>query len=219
MISASNFSVGASAIHINHCVFKKHIVIMLCSISLILCHTSIADNTGRIVKWKDEKGVTHYGDKIPPQYSNRENSLISKQGITIKQNKVEIYEDKAAALAKIEQHKKDKALLGTFSNAEEIDLTRDRNLEPSLMAIKNLQKDRVLSQKKCGKINVQLNTFTKAKKIVSANLKSELQACQAHLAKIDRKITEHQQALDDIRELFDKDKKRYLDLRGMNQSQ
>jgi len=219
MISASNFSVGASAVHINHGVFKKHILIMLCSISLILCQASLADNTGYIVKWKDEKGVTHYGDKIPPQYSNRENSLINKQGITIKQNKVEIYEDKAAALAKIEQHKKDTALLGTFSNAEEIDLARDRNLEPSLMAIKNLQKDRALNQKKCDKINVQLNTFTKAKKIVSANLKSELQACQAHLAKIDRKIAERQLAIDTIRQRFDEDKKRYLYLRGMNQSQ
>lgn len=219
MIPALNFSVNASPIAMEYDAFKRCMAMMLCALSIVFCHTANAENTGRIVKWKDEKGVTHYGDKIPPQYSNRENSLMNKQGITVQQNKTETYQDKAAEQAKIDQDKKDKALLGTFSNAEEIDLTRERNLEPDLMAIKSLQQDRAATQKKCDKTNSQASVFSKAKKPVPVNISTELEACQAVLKKIDHRIAERQLAIDTIRQRFDEDKKRYLYLRGMNQSQ
>ena len=219
MIPALHFSVIHNTSAMGHDAFKKCINIVLCTISILLCQVSNADNTGRIVKWKDEKGVTHYGDKIPPQYSNRENSLMNKQGITVQQNKIETHQDKVAEQTKIEQDKKDKALLGTFSNAEEIDLTRERNLEPDLMAIKSLQQDRAANQKKCDKTNTQASVFNKAKKPLPANLTRELAACQAVQEKIDQRIAERQQAIDTIRQRFDEDKKRYLYLRGKNQSQ
>lgn len=183
---------------------------------LILCMTSTAHAEGaaRIVKWKDEKGVTHYGDKIPPQYANRENSLINKQGITVQQNKPEIPQDKAAELAKLEQEKKDRALLGTFTNADEIDLTRDRNLEPDLLALKNLQQDRAAAQKKLDQSNAAANSYSKLKKTPPANVADEIKTNKTELAKIDQRINERQQAIDSIRKRFDEDKKRYLLLRN-----
>lgn len=175
-----------------------------------------ADNNDRIVKWKDDKGVTHYGDKIPPQYSNRENSLINKQGITVQQNKPSVQHDEAAEHAKLEQDKKDKALLGTFTNADEIDLTRDRNLEPDLIALKSLQQDRVASQKKLDKTNAFAATFTKTKKPVPADIINNINANKDELAKIDQRVNDRQQAIDTIRKRFEEDKKRYLTLRGQS---
>jgi hypothetical protein len=175
-----------------------------------------ADSNDRIIKWKDDKGVTHYGDKIPPQYSNRENSLINKQGITVQQNKPSVHHDEATEQAKLEQDKKDKALLGTFTNADEIDLTRDRNLEPDLIALKSLQQDRVASQKKLDKTNALAASFSKVKKSVPADINNDIQANKAELAKIDQRIIERQQAIEAIRKRFEEDKKRYLTLRGQN---
>lgn len=185
---------------------------------LMLCITSTAhaEGTARIVKWKDEKGVTHYGDKIPPQYANRENSLINKQGITVQQNKPEIPQDKAAELAKLEQEKKDRALLGTFTNADEIDLTRDRNLEPDLLALKNLQQDRAVAQKKLDKSNAAAESYSKLKKTPPANVVDEIKTNKTELGKIDQRIKERQLAIDSIRKRFDEDKKRYLMLRGQD---
>ena len=176
-----------------------------------------ADSNDRIVKWKDDKGITHYGDKIPPQYSNRESSLINKQGITVQQNKPSVQHDEAAEQAKLEQDKKDKALLGTFTNADEIDLTRDRNLEPDLIALKSLQQDRAASQKKLDKINASAATFTKTKKPVPADIVNNINANKDELAKIDQRINDRQQAIAAIRKRFEEDKKRYLTLRGQNQ--
>lgn len=219
MVSALHFKVSQSASTGHYYAFIRRISLLLYAILIIFHQVCNADNSGRIVKWKDEKGVTHYGDKIPPEYSNRENSLMNKQGITVQHNKIDTNQDNSAEQAKVEQGKKDKALLGTFSNAEEIDLTRERNLEPDLMAIKSLQQDRALSQKKCDKISAQTSALAKSKKPTPASLSAELETCNATLAKTDQKIAERQQSIDAIRQRFDDDKKRYLYLRGMNKSQ
>lgn len=189
---------------------------MFCAGSFVICAPGHTENTGRIVKWKDEKGITHYGDKIPPQYSNRENSLMNKQGITVQQNKIVTPQDTTIEQAQVDQEKRDKALLGTFSNAEEIDLTRDRNLEPDLMVIKSMQQDRAIAQKKQDKIKAQAQAYTKAKKPTPENLQTELDASTAELAKIDQKISARQQAIDAIKLRFDDDKKRYIYLREKN---
>lgn len=191
------------------------ITALLCSALLIMSHAQ-AENSNRIVKWKDEKGVTHYGDSIPPQYANRDNSLMNKQGITVQQNKPNVPHDKGAELAKLEQDKKDRALLGTFTNADEIDLTRDRNLEPELLILKNLQQDRAIAQARVDKSNAKAAPFVKTKKPVPANISSELKADKDALAKIDLRINERQKSIDAIRKRFEEDKKRYLTLRGLN---
>ncbi len=179
-------------------------------------HPVYAGGASRIVKWKDENGVTHYGDQIPPQYTNRENSLMNKQGITVQQNKPQAPQDKEAELAKLEQEKKDRALLGTFTNAEEIDLTRDRNLEPELLILKNLQQDRAVAQGKVDQSNAKANAFNRTRKPVPANISDELKANKDALAKIDQRINIRQQAIDNIRNRFEEDKRRYLILRGQS---
>ena len=103
-----------------------------------------------------------------------------------------------------------------FTNADEIDLTRDRNLEPDVIALKSLQQDRAASQKKLDKTNALAATFSKAKKPVPADISNEINANKAELAKIDQRISERQQAIDTIRKRFAEDKKRYLTLRGQN---
>jgi hypothetical protein len=188
------------------------LLLALCSIQY-----AHAEGSGRIVKWKDEKGITHYGDSIPPQYADRDNSLMNKQGITIQHNKPNApHQNKDEELAQLEQDKKDRALLGTFTNADEIDLTRDRNLEPELLALKNLQQDRAAAQVKVDKSQAAADTFSKAKKAVPVPVGAELKANKDGLAKIDQRISERQHSIDSIRKRFEEDKKRYLTLRGQS---
>jgi hypothetical protein len=195
---------------------RSAIAAALLSVLCIMQHAQ-AEGTNRIVKWKDEKGITHYGDSIPPQYSNRDNSLMNKQGITIQHNKPNApLQNKEEELAKLEQDKKDRALLGTFTNANEIDLTRDRNLEPELLALKNLQQDRDVAQKKVDKSQAVADTFSKSKKAVPASVGTELKANKDGLAKIDQRISERQRTVNNMRQRFEDDKKRYLILRGQS---
>ncbi len=186
---------------------------LLC-VALCITSNARAEGAGRIVKWKDEKGVTHYGDSIPAQYSNTDNALMNKQGITIQHNKPNAHVDTEAMSAKQEQDKKDRALLGTFTNAEEIDLTRDRNLEPELLTLKNLQHDRAVAQAKVDQSNANAASFIKAKKPVPANIQEEQKSSKEALAKVDQRIKDRQQSIDNTRKRFEEDKKRYLVLKG-----
>lgn len=184
---------------------------------LCLMQQAYADGSKRIVKWKDEKGVTHYGDSIPPQYADRDNAIINKQGITVQQNKPNApHLSKDEELAKSEQLKKDRALLGTFSSTAEIDLTRDRNLEPEQLALKNLQQDRAVAQKKAADAAAAAAAYTKSKKPVPAAVSATVKTSNENLAKIDQRISERQQAIDGIRKRFENDKKRYLELKGQD---
>lgn len=188
------------------------------TLCLMLCFSqhSHAEDGGRIVKWKDDKGVTHYGDKIPPQYADRENSLMNRQGITVQHNKPANYQEKEKAkdLAKLEQDRKDKVLLGAYTNANEIDLARDRNLQPDLIALENLQQEKASKQKKSSEINELADSYRKRKKPVPADINADLKKNQADIAKIDRQISDRQLAIENTRKRFEEDKQRYLLLKG-----
>lgn len=187
--------------------------------ALFFSQQAHAEGAKRIVKWKDEHGVTHYGDTIPPQYANRENALINRQGITIQQNRPNApQQNKEEELARLEQQKKDRALLGTFTSAEEIDLTRDRNLEPEQLALKNLQQDREIAQKKADDAAAAAAVYSKSKKPVPAPVNAALKTSNDNLAKIDQRISERQQSIDHIKTRFEEDKKRYLELKGQQAS-
>ncbi|HSI37924.1 MAG TPA: DUF4124 domain-containing protein [Methylotenera sp.] len=173
-----------------------------------------AEEAKRIVKWKDDKGVTHYGDSIPAQYSNRENSLINKQGITVKRNKPISYEDESLSLAKIEQDKKDKALLSAFTNESEIDLARDRNLQLDQVTLEGLQLQKTNSQKRLAESQKYANSFMKNKKPIPADLATDIKTNQAEISKIDKQIADRKAAMYATRKRFDDDKKRYILLRS-----
>lgn len=173
-----------------------------------------AEEAKRIVKWKDDKGVTHYGDSIPAQYSNRENSLINQQGITVKRNKPISYQDESLSLAKIEQDKKDKALLSAFTHENEIDLARDRNLQLDQVTLEGLQLQKSNSQKRLAENQKYANGFVKNKKTVPTDLATDIKTNQAEITKLDQQIAERKTAMDATRKRFDDDKKRYIMLRN-----
>jgi hypothetical protein len=193
---------------------------MGCTVALCLwlcfIQSAHAENTNRIVKWKDDKGVTHYGDRVPPQYSNRENSIINRQGVTVKHNKPINDQEQALDLAKLEQDKKDKALLGAFTNANEIDLARDRNIQLDLITLENLNQEKINNQKQLTENQKLADGFTKRKKPIPDDLNADISRNQAEIGKIDQRINERKQMIENTRKRFDEDKKRYLSLRNQS---
>jgi hypothetical protein len=183
-------------------------------ILMAFAQNAYAEEAKRIVKWKDDKGVTHYGDSIPAQYSNRENSLINQQGITVKRNKPISYQDESLSLAKIEQDKKDKALLSAFTNENEIDLARDRNLQLDQVTLDGLQLQKANSQKRLADNQKYANDFVKKKKTVPTDLAGDIKTNQAEITKLDQQIEERKTTMDATRKRFDDDKKRFILLRN-----
>lgn len=181
---------------------------------LTLTQNTHADGTGKILKWKDEKGATHYGDRIPPQYANRESATINQQGITVKRNKPVSDQEQTLDIAKQDQDKKDKALLSAFTNENEIDLARDRNLQLDLITLENLQLDKSNVQKHLADNKKSADGFIKQKKKIPADLSADMASNQVTNAKLEQLIHEKKLAIETTRQRFESDKQRYIALKN-----
>src|SRR5437899_2976985 len=107
---------------------------LICLLPLFLVHGNTYADGGKIIKWVDEKGVTHYGDSMPAQDSSRDSSVINSQGLVVKRNqplKSQAKNPAAENLDKeaMEQQRRDRTLRAAYTTENEIDLARDRNLQ------------------------------------------------------------------------------------------
>ena len=91
-----------------------------------------ADNA-TTYKWVDDQGVVHYGDSIPPQYSQKESVLLNKEGVPIGHKDATKSAAQLAAEASAEeqlarQKQHDSFLLGTYTSVKDIEQLRDERL-------------------------------------------------------------------------------------------
>lgn len=95
---------------------------------------------GKLYKWVDDKGETHYGDRIPPEYAQQGHTELNKQGVTINttegaKTEEQLAEEQRNAQAKTtekrhadEQAARDRVLLNTYLSEDDITQIRDRKL-------------------------------------------------------------------------------------------
>jgi hypothetical protein len=109
----------------------------LCAASVFACAAHAAGNKSKeetVYKWVDEKGVVHYGDSVPAQYSKQERRVLNEQGVEV--GRLEAQKTEAQAAAEDAQrrsvagaHQRDKILLTTYVSEEQIEQLRDQRLD------------------------------------------------------------------------------------------
>jgi hypothetical protein len=114
----------------------KNVAWIVCGVALIAstAFAAGAGASGRMgYNWVDEKGVTHYGDHIPPEYATQEQHVINAQGVEIEHLEAQKSPEQLAA----EEQKKtdaqqgkerDRNLLSTFASVREIEGLRDQRV-------------------------------------------------------------------------------------------
>ena len=167
---------------------------------------------GSIIKWVDEKGVTHYGDRMPVQDANRNNTVLNKQGVVVKQNQLSAVVKPEQDQALIDQQKHDRALRAAFSNEQEIDAARDRNLQTDETAIKELEQRMSTAQARMDANKKLADDFIKRKKPVPPDLNQELQSNGREITQIKQQIAQRQQSMEATRQRYDNDKRRFVEL-------
>jgi len=94
-----------------------------------------APSTGKqTYKWVDEKGVIHYGDHVPAEYSQREQRVLNEQGLEVQKRQAELSPVEAAEHAKKQKEEArrkqhDMFLLSTYPSTREIENVRDTRLD------------------------------------------------------------------------------------------
>jgi hypothetical protein len=174
----------------------------------------------KIYKWTDEKGVTHYGESIPPEYKDNPASEM-RGGITVRKidaaslSQHKEGEEKTAREEKqraFEQRRRDMALVNTYTSTKEIDDARDRTLQLPLQAIRSLDPRLKKAQDKLTALQQQWASMTKAGKPVSEGLSQDTADQKAEVDSIKAEVDRHQAQVQAIKTKYDEDKKRYVEL-------
>lgn len=185
--------------------------------ALCLCTVwaQLAQAEGKIVKWKDDKGVIHYGDKLPAEAAGRDNSEINNTGTVIKRNsaynpKTNSYEVESAAST---QAKKDSALLASYGSIEEIDLARDRNIKSDEIALFNLNQRLADVNEQLKNNQEKASSFIKRKKNVPPHIADNINLNQSQIAKTQAEILSVESNIALTRARFAGYKTRYAELK------
>lgn len=179
----------------------------------------------KMYKWVDDKGTTHYGETIPPEYANKDRAELNKEGRVVEKKDVLTPEERraneqaeakkrAGEEAANEAKRRDKALLSTYSNENEIDLARGRNLQQIDARINSIN-----SQLKTANANLlafqkEADEKNKAGKPIHATLKEDLKESQARLDKLKQDLEKATAEKTAIEARYDADKARYKELTG-----
>lgn len=181
----------------------------------------------KLYKWVDDKGVTHYGEVIPPEYANKDRDSLKKSGLLEKRPEKA---DPAAIRAKeeaeqkrkidnqatVEQQRRDSALLNTYSNENEIDMARDRSLVLVTARIDSYKTLLKSSQSTLDELKKEADTRTKANKKIPQSLSNDIIQTETRVLKYSAELGKSEQELTAVKERFENEKTLYRKLKGVS---
>ena len=108
---------------------------LLIVVGMLVASVGFASARGKgTYKWVDEKGVTHYGDSVPPQYAQKERVILNEQGVEIGRMDAQRTPEQAVEYARRQEEarrarERDAFLLNTYTSVKDIEQLRDARLE------------------------------------------------------------------------------------------
>jgi len=92
-----------------------------------------SSGSGKVYRWTDEKGVVHYGDSVPSEYSQSERSVLNSQGVEVghiegSKNAQQLAEQSRATTAAQQRAQHDQFLLATYLSTKDIEQLRDERV-------------------------------------------------------------------------------------------
>ena len=197
-----------------------------CVVVAALCCSLSTPGAARTYRWVDDKGITHYGDTIPPEFKDKANAELSKRGITIKKTEQALtpeeirarQEEQARArqeeVRAQEQKRRDQALLQTFTTEKDIDLKRDRDLQQIELGIANNHAVLKNAEKRLAENRARADSLTKAGKPITDGLKQDIESDEMEQQRLEALIGQKREELDIVREKYDDYKRRFVKLQS-----
>lgn len=186
---------------------------------------SSSAQAGKLYKWVDDNGQVRYTDSIPPQFARKSNQTLNEQGIVVDKKaaaktREQIAEEELTkkAEAEAEQIRKEKAyqdriLLDTFTNEDEMVMTRDGKIEAIEAAIR-------IANDRTGKIEQRLAdlkrraaTLERSGKPIPDNLNTEIAEARHQIDQNVLYVKHRKQEQQKIRDKFEADIRRFRELK------
>ena len=181
------------------------------------------DKSKQVYKWVDDKGVTHYGDNIPAEYSQRESHVLNSQGVEVQKHQAEMSAAEAAAYAakqkeESQRKQRDMFLISTYPSVKEIENVRDTRLDQINGQISAAQAyitsltTRVDGLKQRAMLFAPYNTKPDARRMPD-DLAEEMVRAMSELRTQNSALAQRRTELQNVVDSFDVDIKRFKELR------
>ncbi|MDP6437714.1 MAG: DUF4124 domain-containing protein [Gammaproteobacteria bacterium] len=207
---------------------------LVAGLSVMLALQAFATEEKALVySWVDEDGVTHFGDRVPPEYARGAHNVLNRRGVQIDRVEGEkSSEQKAeeARLAAIQDEKRmaeeatrlrDRVLLSTYLSVDEIEALRDRRVELLAGQIRVTQLYLNNLRAKLAKLERQAQRFSPYNKDPSARpidkrLARELSDTLDSIMLYERSLTTSKNEQLQLVAKFDSDIDRFRELHRLN---
>jgi len=189
-----------------------------------LCAAISMNAEAKLFKWVDKNGQTHYGEVIPPEYSDRDtkqldNGRIKDRSETFDNDKVnstkkETPEEKQAK----ESRRRDEALLNSFTTEKEIDLSRDSSLlqiEARINSYTTLIKSAKIT---VDELHQESDNRTAKGWKIPQSLTDDIAAAEERVAKLQRDLDNSQKESETVKARYEAEKQRFRVLKGQSQA-
>lgn len=186
-------------------------------------------------KCKDERGITHIGDTPPAACANVVMYEISRSGTVlrkidptptgdqIKARMEERARAEEAAKAAAEQHRKDRALLATYSSEKDIDVSRDINLKPIEGRIKSAKERIVAVDTRIKELETEMEFYQAGKSGKSGKahqpppqLQADFDRARAERVSLDGSLVDYEREMREVRARYEADKLRWVELKQLH---
>lgn len=180
-----------------------------------------------VIKCKDKDGNWHFGDTLPPECAQEGYQELNERGMVVDETEAaktdeEIAEEKRLAAIeaekkrlKEEQDKKDKILLNTFTNIDDINMTRDGKLAAIETAISLAEKRNEKLQSDMDKLIAQAAAAEREGKPPSETLEKDIQKLKRQINNNNEFITDKRKEQEVVKTDAEKNIARFKELKGI----
>jgi chromosome segregation ATPase len=176
----------------------------------------------KLFKWVDKNGTTHYGETIPPEYADRDTKQLSNGRVTDRDEtfnsqqlnaaKKETPEEKAAK----EARRRDDALLNSFTNEKEIDLSRDRSLLQIEARINSYTTMIKSAQATVDDLHKESDNREKKGWKIPQSLTDDIAAAEERVAQLQKDLQNSQKESETVKARYAAEKVRFRELKGQS---
>lgn len=201
--------------------------------SLIILPVLLAGSAGaaeRTFRWVDDNGQVHYGDRVPPQYVNKERQEINGQGRLVKIYEAQkTPEEKArdqrlAALAEArekaveQQHRHDQTLLATYSSEQDMLMARDGTVA-AIETLIQLTDQRIASmEKRLRKLTEEAAEYERSGKKLPMGLVDQITDIRKQISRNEQFVRKKEQEKTATVRQFEADIRRFRNLTSAGKS-
>jgi hypothetical protein len=203
-------------------ILKRFITPILCA---LLCLPAVSVQAGKLYKWVDDNGQVRYGDRIPPQYAKKSNKTLNSQGVVVDQKaaaktREQVAEEERLKKVKAEEERiqrekayQDRILLDTFTNEDEMIMTRNGKIDAIEAVIRVTHGRSEKLKQRLSELRSRAANLERSGSPIPKQLNAQITEARHQIIENNEYIENRKTEQQRIREKFEADIKRFRELK------